>query len=213
MLTEKTKDMNKLIENSPVMFWNLIIGSRTQAGTAYELATRYLYDKSSGYNRQKVIFYLHRAMDLGSLKATELLGYIYKFGDFEFTRDFDLALHYFKFAEMCGSKDAFYEILDIYFHGNNGEPYNAEEGVEFLDYFANNSVFANLLLSCIYRYGIYGIKQDIRLAVSHHSKAIKIGGADVEEMYEELKSSLFRRSETYKRISAFKTRMLRQHCK
>ena len=51
------------------------------------------------------------------------------------------------------------------------------------------------------------------LAVSHHSKAIKIGGADAEEMYEELKLRLFGRGETDERISALKNRILQRHCK
>ncbi len=86
---------------------------------------------------------------------------------------------------------------------------DVEEILVYNDYY----VFANLLLSCIYRYGVYGIKQDTMLAVSHHSKAIKIGGADAEEMYEELKLRLFGRGETDERISALKNRILQRHCK
>ena len=83
-------------------------------------------------------------------------------------RNTEMAITEFEFLlnSMPQDETIIYEILNLYFHGDSGKPFDADKGISTLEWVAQDdepfSAFANYLLALIYHEGRYGIKKDLR---------------------------------------------------
>lgn len=178
--------------------FDLIERANTDRNAAYSLGTMYLRgDGEHSLDAQRAFYYLRRSMDLGCVSAAVLLGFMYKYGEWGFPRDKVMATHYLLYAHSLDPHDEIilYELLDMYFHGDSGKPYNTGGGMQILEFAVEEnetySAFASYLLALIYHEGRYGIKKNLKKAEKYCTIALKKGysGRKIEILLEQIKDA------------------------